>query len=221
MTTDSQKTGLMIQVFDFNSQAVRTVMRDGEAWFVAADVCRVLEIANSRDALKSLEADERACVGITDTSSSSRNSISVNVINESGLYALIFKSRKAEARKFRRWVTGEVLPALRRTGRFEAAPAEGVVAGGAALLSILEFLSLKLATMPVGMVFWADVLELGRAVQVAERDLGLRGAVRMEPDGSKARTFSPVLLETVWGVHVMPRLTNRSSQGRLEAAMPA
>lgn len=89
--------------------------------FCAADICAVLDIANSRDAVDSLDDDEKASVALTDTSSSSRRTITMQAVTESGLYHLIFKSRKEEARTFRRWVTGTVLPAIRRTGAYTPA----------------------------------------------------------------------------------------------------
>jgi hypothetical protein len=67
----------------------------------------------------------------------------------------------------------------------------------------------KLAALPVGALMWADVLALGRAVQGAEKDLGVNGAVRAQADGSRVRTFSPLLLETVWTVQVEPQLQRR------------
>ena len=103
-----------IQTFDFESQAVRSVLRDDEPWFVAADVCRVLDISNPRDAIAKLDDDEKG-VGTADTLGGRQE---MNIISESGLYALIFTSRKAQAKRFRKWVTSEVLPALRRTGRY-------------------------------------------------------------------------------------------------------
>lgn len=102
--------------FDFEEQAVRVVMRGDEPWFVANDVCRVLEIGNSRDAIARLDDDERDCVGITDAIGRDRET---NVVSESGLYALVFTSRKPEAKRFRKWITAEVLPAIRKTGRYE------------------------------------------------------------------------------------------------------
>lgn len=102
--------------FDFEEQAVRVVMRDGEPWFVANDVCRVLEIGNPRDAVARLDDDERDSVGIADAIGRERET---NAVSESGLYALIFTSRKAEAKRFRKWITAEVLPAIRRHGRYE------------------------------------------------------------------------------------------------------
>lgn len=80
--------------------------------FCAADVCAVLEIANSRDALERLDADEKG-VAITDTLGGKQT---LSYVTESGLYHLTFKSRKAAAKRFRKWVTAEVLPAIRRDG---------------------------------------------------------------------------------------------------------
>lgn len=101
--------------FNFEGADFRVVERSGQPWFVAADVCRVLELANSRDAVSALDEDEKG-VAITDTPGGGQK---MQVISESGLYALIFKSRKAQARAFRKWVTAEVLPALRQAGRYE------------------------------------------------------------------------------------------------------
>ena len=105
-----------IQVFDFEDNAVRVVDIDGEPWFVAADVCRVLDIKNSRDAVADLDDDEKGVVN-TDTLGGKQE---MRVINESGLYNLIFRSRKPEAKKFRKWVTAEVLPSIRKTGMYVA-----------------------------------------------------------------------------------------------------
>lgn len=115
--------------FDFETNAVRVSMREGAPWFVAADVCRVLEIANPRDAVSRLGDDEKVVVsadaldpmtvGNTDGQKPSRGGArSFNLVNESGLYALIFTSRTHSAQRFRKWVTGEVLPALRRGGSY-------------------------------------------------------------------------------------------------------
>lgn len=100
--------------FDFEETSVRAVLRDGVSWWVAADVCRVLEIGNSRQALVRLDEDEKGVITI-DTLGGPQE---MRTINESGLYALILTSRKPAARRFRKWVTAEVLPALRREGRY-------------------------------------------------------------------------------------------------------
>lgn len=95
---------------------VRVIERDGTPWFVATDVCAVLDISKHRDAAARLGDDERGSV-IVDTLGGPQE---MTVINESGLYALIFKSRKPQAARFRKWVTSEVLPSIRQTGRYEA-----------------------------------------------------------------------------------------------------
>jgi len=100
---------------DFEGQKVQTVVKDGQTWWVASHVCAVLEIANPRDALVHLDDDEKG-VAITDTLGGPQEA---NVVNESGLYHLIFRSRKPQAKTFRRWVTSEVLPSIRKTGRYE------------------------------------------------------------------------------------------------------
>lgn len=102
--------------FDFEEQAVRVVIRDGEPWFVAVDVCRVLELENARQVVARLDDDERD--GVHTVDAIGRQQLT-NVINESGLYALIFTSRKEQAKRFRKWVTAEVLPTIRKTGRYE------------------------------------------------------------------------------------------------------
>ncbi len=103
--------------------------------FVAKDVCDVLGIVNSRDALESLDVDEKADVAISDTSSNGVTQDRVfNTVTESGLYALVFRSRKPEAKAFRKWVTSEVLPMIRKTGGYAANPAMKNVADGVDLI---------------------------------------------------------------------------------------
>lgn len=100
--------------FNFADTLIRTVYRDGVVWFVAADICGVLEIVNNRDALARLEADERSLLDPGETD----NSRIMGLISESGMFALVLTSRKPAAREFRRWVTSKVLPSIRRTGSY-------------------------------------------------------------------------------------------------------
>ena len=93
---------------------IRTLTIDGEPWFVAVDVCRALEIGNPTDAMRLLDADERTLVSIEGAS----NGLSVNAVNEPGLYTLILGSRKPEAKAFKRWITHEVIPAIRKHGAY-------------------------------------------------------------------------------------------------------
>ncbi|GBR58945.1 prophage antirepressor [Acetobacter senegalensis DSM 18889] len=100
--------------FNFEDHAVRVITRDGEPWFVLADVCDVLEHTNSRVVADRLEDDERGVSNVYTLGGPQ----DMSIINESGLYNLIFTSRKPEAKRFRKWVTGEVLPAIRKTGSY-------------------------------------------------------------------------------------------------------
>lgn len=102
------------ELYRFGEAQVRIVIRDGEPWFVAADVCRALSIVKTDRALTNLDEDERRA----HTVSTSTGAKEVAVINESGLYSLILRSRKPEAKKFKRWVTSEVLPAIRKRGSY-------------------------------------------------------------------------------------------------------
>jgi len=112
---------------DFQGKAVRTITKNGEVWFVAADACAVLEIGNTTDAVNRLDDDEKGVDSIETLGGPQK----LNIVSESGLYSLIFTSRKPEAKAFRRWVTGVVLPTLRRTGQFDmrGEPSQGSPAG--------------------------------------------------------------------------------------------
>jgi prophage antirepressor-like protein len=109
-----------IQLFNYEEHAVRTVAINGEVWFVAKDVCDVLGLTNAREAVSELDDDEKGNVRITDGTSPSGGNPNMNVINEPGLYALVFKSRKPEAKAFARWVRHDVLPQVMHTGNYTA-----------------------------------------------------------------------------------------------------
>lgn len=107
-----------IQIFQNDRfGTIRALSVDGEPWFVAKDVCVALAIKNSRDALARLDDDEKG-VALTDTPGGEQR---VQTVNEAGLYTLVLSSRKPEAHAFKRWVTHEVLPAIRRTGGYMVA----------------------------------------------------------------------------------------------------
>lgn len=93
---------------------IRTTTVDGEPWFVAVDVCRALEVGNSRQAVTRLDDDEKGVIS-TDTLGGRQD---VSIINEPGLYTLVLGSRKPEAKAFKRWITHEVLPSIRKTGAY-------------------------------------------------------------------------------------------------------
>ena len=105
-----------IQRFDFNDAPLRILTDEaGEPWFVAKDVCSVLELNNVSQALTRLDDDEKSSITLNDGTPGSPNK---SIVSESGLYALVLASRKPEAHEFKRWVTHEVLPQIRRTGGY-------------------------------------------------------------------------------------------------------
>ena len=103
-----------LSVFKFEETAlVRSIIKNGDPWFVAKDICDVLGLSNPTVALNALDQDERSKFLLGRQGET-------NIINESGLYALIFRSNKPNARKFRKWITSEVLPSIRKTGKYAA-----------------------------------------------------------------------------------------------------
>ena len=115
-----------IQKYLFQQQEIRTVTNaSGETQFCAADICKILDIGNPRETVAKLDDDEKNTVITND---GIRGNPSMNFVSESGLYHLIFVSRKPEANAFRRWVTKDVLPAIRKNG-FYGSPPEFVSCG--------------------------------------------------------------------------------------------
>lgn len=106
-----------VLAYEFEEVPVRVVMIAGDPWFVASDLAKALGYTHTPHMVRNLQEDEKG-VHIADTPGGEQN---LNIVSESGMYAAIFKSRRAEAERFRRWVTGTVLPAIRKTGRFELA----------------------------------------------------------------------------------------------------
>lgn len=114
MGNSTSSTSAQIFPFSFGEHGVRVIMRGDEPWFVAADICGALGYKNTTQAIAdNLDADERYICQI-------ERGGSLVIISESGLYALILRSRKPEARRFAKWVTAEVLPALRKTGAYSS-----------------------------------------------------------------------------------------------------
>lgn len=101
--------------FPDDGRDIQVVDRNGDPWFIAKDVCEILGIVNNRDALSTLDEDEKDDVGIPDAIGRLQNT---SIINESGLYSLILRSRKPEAKPFKKWVTKTVLPSIRKHGGY-------------------------------------------------------------------------------------------------------
>lgn len=106
-----------IQKFDVKGALLRTLTDEaGEPWFVAKDVCDILELSNVTEALRSLDDDEKSNFRISEVAQNGGRA--PLIISEPGLYKLIMRSRKPEAKEFQRWVTHEVLPQIRKTGGY-------------------------------------------------------------------------------------------------------
>ena len=103
-----------LSVFRFDGNSVRIVLVEGDPWFVAKDLCMILEIKNVSDALGRLEGDEKG-IGLIYTPGGNQQ---MAIVSESGMYALVLGSRKPEAKSFRKWVTADVIPQIRKTGSY-------------------------------------------------------------------------------------------------------
>ena len=113
-----------LELFHFKGRQVRTIQLDGEPWFVAADVCDVLGLNNPSQALSYLDRDERRLI----TNEAWRTNGNMAVVSEPGLYSLVLRSRRPEAKGFRRWIAHEVIPALRQSGEYRLAAVSSVAA---------------------------------------------------------------------------------------------
>lgn len=108
-----------IQVFDFETQSIQLIERAGEPWFVAKDLCEILGLDNVPAAVGRLDDDERDAIILNDSVGRENR---LTIVSESGMYSLVLGSRKPIAKKLKRWVTHDVLPAIRKTGRYELQP---------------------------------------------------------------------------------------------------
>lgn len=116
--SDTNNTAQVVP-FTYDDAAVRTIVIDGEPWFIARDICNALGLPNLSMALQRLAEDEKG-VNRIDTLGGSQQ---MAIVSESGMYALVLRSDKPEAVTFRRWITSEVLPAIRKTGNYSTTPA--------------------------------------------------------------------------------------------------
>ena len=174
--------------FGYDDQLVRTVVIDGMPWFVAKDVCAALGIKNHKDAVaKSLDDDEKGVEKIY-SPGGTQDAI---IINESGLYTLIMRSNKPEAKRFRKWVTSEVLPSINRTGQYtmpqlvetRLAAMEKMLADNASrseeIIKELAVMKDQFETM--------DVLQRDMLFEIQQEIDGLKGVKEVVSDLNAAR----------------------------------
>lgn len=145
---------------------IRTVEQGGDTWFIANDVCRALELDNSRQALSRLDEDEKD-VTLNDTLGGMQT---MAIINESGLYSLVLSSRKPEAKAFKRWITHEVLPVIRRTGSYSNQPTGGKLLAMAVLEAqkLLEAKDEEIARMKPKEIFADSVASSHSTILIGE-----------------------------------------------------
>ena len=133
-----------LSIFNYGKDEVRTVLIDGEPWFVAKDVCEVLGLADTFRAVEGLDDDEKGTSNVRTPGGTQQ----MTVISESGLYSLTIRSRKPEAKLFKRWITHEVLPTIRKTGGayLTAAKAEELLANPDLIISMAQLVKELRAT---------------------------------------------------------------------------
>lgn len=123
-----------LQIFNYEETPIRIIEQNGEPWWVLADVCRVLGITNHKNVSTRLDVDEKG-VHQMDTLGGKQK---MTTINESGLYKVILRSDKPEAKKFTRWVTHEVLPAIRKTGTYTVSPYKPKASSVGEVIKLIE-----------------------------------------------------------------------------------
>lgn len=191
-----------VTVFNFQDQhEVRTVIRNGEPWFVAKDVCEILSLDNVSQALVALGDDEKISIRIGGAKSTTYVNTITNsdgiiceenvvgnpnmlAVSESGLYALVFKSRKPEAQAFRKWVTSEVLPAIRKTGAYVLPRSELLNKEVAAR----EFAALKAVAELCGLEGNAAIVSADNAIR-REHGISLLQTLQIELKNSDQKYF--------------------------------
>lgn len=173
----SYRTTSNVLNFNFGENIVRVTDRNGDPWFIAKDVCDILGLENVTKALLSLDEDEKITLNNSDGNPRGGIPHSYAVISESGLYSLILRSRKPEAREFKRWVTHEVLPSIRKTGGYALEPLTSE--GGIAALLEHNATAIKLLRHEnVALKSYIDSTEPARAFGQAFEEAGTTFLVR-------------------------------------------
>lgn len=156
-----EKSELKAFEFSATSQEVRSLLIEKEPWFVAKDLCEILGIQRTNDALRKLDDDEKLMRKL----SASGQNRKMWMVNESGMYALILRSNKPEAKSFRKWVTSEVLPSLRKHGYYQASkPQDDFVDARDIVYKLEEFNDKKVRTVEIEGVKWISMNDLFRSI---------------------------------------------------------
>lgn len=188
-----------LKQFNFENNQVRTLLINDEPWFVGKDVAEILGYSNTRDALsKHVDSEDKNSVAIHDGNKGNPN---LTIINESGVYALVFSSKLQSAKKFKHWVTSEVLPTLRKTGSYATPQLTGEELMAKALIeakSVLERQNKQIIEMKPKAIF-ADAVatsdtsiligDLAKLIKQNGTDIGQKRLFeRMRNDGYLIKT---------------------------------
>ena len=217
---------------------IRSLLIEGEPWFVAADVCRALEIGNPSDAIKRLDSDEVMTLDLNEGHSGTRGGAQkLNLVNEPGMYALVLGSRKPSAKAFKRWIAHDVIPSIRKTGMYSAnlSPAEQLVAQAkmlleqekrmAALEDRVAIVAARVETRPedsYSIAGYASVrgikvdvnkaAMLGRRAVHLSQQYGYDVSVTPDPRFGKVNIYHSDILKTVFDEALSNGLISRSSK---------
>lgn len=222
-----------IQVFNYQDSTVRTVEVNGETWFVLSDVCKILDIGNTTDVTNRLDQDEFDKIEVVNSIGRKQQS---SVVSESGLYNIILRSNKPEAKPFRKWVTSEVLPTIRKTGTYAMQPAPALspaqlIAAQAQLLVDMEqkMLAMEAATQAVQAQQTALSQKVDTAIQAfsrpsedhwqADMDAAIKQLCqerKLSVTATKGRMYAD--LESKCGCDVNARLMNLRKRRKKQGA---
>jgi len=163
------------QVLNYKDHTVRMLIIDGEPWWVAKDVCEILDLGDTHKAVERLDDDERNLIPVTDSLGRLQETY---IVNEAGLYSLILGSRKPEAKEFKRWITHEVIPQIRKTGSYALDPRRLLAAAVIEAQKIIEEQDKKIKEMLPKAEFYdavagsKDAIDIGSAAKVLDMGIG-------------------------------------------------
>ena len=174
-----------LSVFEFESNQIRVVLVDNEPWFVAKDLCLVLELGNVSQSMSRLDEEEKNTIILNDGTPGNPNT---TIVSESGMYSLVLGSRKSEAKAFRKWVTSEVLPSIRKNGAYSFKPktqAEILVESAQMLLEIERRQQRQESELAL---VKSDVQEIQQRAIAAEKELKALPAPEQPAQSRTARS---------------------------------
>lgn len=163
---------MLPQIFNYQNNQIRIIMLDGAPWWVAKDVCDILNLTNTTEAIRALDDDEKSTLRI------SEGGPEVNIVSEAGLYSLIIRSNKKEAKAFKRWITHEVIPQIRATGSYQSNPKKLIALALVEAQKIIEQKDEQIAIMAPKADFFdqvassKDAIDLGSAAKVLNMGIG-------------------------------------------------